>query len=83
VADRRIAIDPDRRRGMDGDPHGATACRGGSSSGEPFSFAAGCIEGRTIPVGERAATGKLSPEEYEKAKSALDSTLQRAIRRQS
>jgi hypothetical protein len=27
--------------------------------------------------------GKLSPEEYEKAKSALDSTLQRAIRRQS
>ena len=27
--------------------------------------------------------GKLSPEEYEKAKAALDSTLQRAIRRQS
>lgn len=27
--------------------------------------------------------GKLSPEDYEKAKSALDSTLQRAIRRQS
>lgn len=27
--------------------------------------------------------GKISPEEYEKAKSALDSTLQRAIRRQS
>jgi hypothetical protein len=27
--------------------------------------------------------GKLSPQEYEKAKSALDSTLQRAIRRQS
>jgi hypothetical protein len=27
--------------------------------------------------------GKISPEDYEKAKSALDSTLQRAIRRQS
>jgi hypothetical protein len=27
--------------------------------------------------------GKISPDEYEKAKSALDSTLQRAIRRQS
>jgi hypothetical protein len=27
--------------------------------------------------------GKISPEEYEKAKAALDSTLQRAIRRQS
>jgi hypothetical protein len=27
--------------------------------------------------------GKISPDEYEKAKSALDNTMQRAIRRQS
>jgi hypothetical protein len=33
-------------------------------------------------VGDRAGEGKVRPEDYEKAKAALDQTLDRALKRQ-